>query len=687
MSSTIDALRSSNKGQLKYDLHWHEKGKIQTVLEECTSPPTLSLKSIREVLDSIDYSIAETESLCSQQSSDSSGPPVRVRSIENNIDSSDSESSSLEQSITKSPHASIEVALKHFEKDYEKQAESAVKLRKDKLEQHCHMLKERAEQQIAMIEEKQELLREKALQRLQTFEARKTEESKRRQLKRKEHVKDQAKTLELKLRAAEARRVQILEEEKKEEQEKILHNLLVVQNQLNLYTDRTIQLVTNCKYKQHLAENTASLSDYTKQLKEFAAVLVADAKKKEATLSHLDKMNKVYVKAKQLVEQVNKLVGEAERKGKEAEEKKKKAEEEAAAANKKAEAAAAAAAAAATTAAASNSAATAAASSAIDDLETTVTPDALKVYEELQEKRKVLVESCKELMETKDPQLKKYKFELQKAVNSTVNTISRQSGRHLLSKIQKLHTLLSGRPVEVTGKQVSAASHPAGVAFCKELLAKKLVKQGDEQVSSSLDSAFPIALVAVGVWSDFPDFGELLLAHFHLACPYLVPYYILQKTGQSDEDHYKVLGYKYIDGQIEKQDKFLRRMTGICRLYAAIMQTQSPKGPMHPNPHGLDEAWKWFSRILNIYPRPDVTATMIYDVLTVCGHSMANTYGRQFNKVLVILIKEYYSKIEDITPRGSGGPVARLRIFLETCLKKNAVPPPEGRLPSDFLRT
>ena len=72
-------------------------------------------------------------------------------------------------------------------------------------------------------------------------------------------------------------------------------------------------------------------------------------------------------------------------------------------------------------------------------------------------------------------QVKKYKFELQKAVNTPINAISAISGSHLRDKLQRVCALLSGQQVEVGGRKVSASDHPGGVAFCKDLFAKKIV--------------------------------------------------------------------------------------------------------------------------------------------------------------------------------------------------------------------
>ena len=112
--------------------------------------------------------------------------------------------------------------------------------------------------------------------------------------------------------------------------------------------------------------------------------------------------------------------------------------------------------------------------------------------------------------------------------------------------------------------------------------------------------AFPVAAVAVALWSDFPDFGELLLAHFRRACPYILPVFLPRLEGQTNEEYYKSLGYKYTeDGTVEKQDKYLTRMTGLMRLYASIIVTKQRRGCNTPHPHGIQNAWRWLAITLN----------------------------------------------------------------------------------------
>lgn len=112
--------------------------------------------------------------------------------------------------------------------------------------------------------------------------------------------------------------------------------------------------------------------------------------------------------------------------------------------------------------------------------------------------------------------------------------------------------------------------------------------------------AFAIAAVVVALWNDSPEFGELLLANFRVTCPFIVPAFFPQGEGQSNEDYYRSLGYKYSeDGTVERQDKFLKRISGLLRLYASIFVTLQRREVTQAHPHGLQNAWRWLAAMLN----------------------------------------------------------------------------------------
>lgn len=96
-------------------------------------------------------------------------------------------------------------------------------------------------------------------------------------------------------------------------------------------------------------------------------------------------------------------------------------------------------------------------------------------YTQLQAMLSQTSSSTNSFQTSKDLTTKKYRFDLQKAINVTVNAISANSGEGLIEKISRLRTLIGGQSVEVMGKLVSIDQHPEAKLYCCNLLAKKLV--------------------------------------------------------------------------------------------------------------------------------------------------------------------------------------------------------------------
>lgn len=283
----------------------------------------------------------------------------------------------------------------------------------------------------------------------------------------------------------------------------------------------------------------------------------------------------------------------------------------------------------------------------------------------------------KDLLE--NPNLKKFRFDCQKAVNTPVNAISSVSGSHMKDKYDKLYKLLKGERVQVLDTFVTASQHPQGVAYCTALLAKKIVRQGDLLVSSKPEAAFPLAAITVALWSQFSELGTLLEANFDQLCPYLVPMFLPQKQNQTDKDFYLSRGYIYSDtGAVEKQDKFLKRMSGIFRLRCAIWIAKMPKILKAHNPHSLQYGWQWLASFINLKPEPDICATLLHDFFIVCGSEFIKHYGRQFTKIIKLINTEYLAVLQNID---EGGPKTRLEVFLQNVLRTGHIQPPTGLLP------
>uniref|UniRef100_A0A673IZL3 mRNA export factor GLE1 n=1 Tax=Sinocyclocheilus rhinocerous TaxID=307959 RepID=A0A673IZL3_9TELE len=313
-----------------------------------------------------------------------------------------------------------------------------------------------------------------------------------------------------------------------------------------------------------------------------------------------------------------------------------------------------------------------------EGLQTGADESTLKWYNALQDAASQCAQAFDELSKAKDTQTKKLKMELQKAATTPVSQIANISGAPLKEAFEKIDKLLSSRPVTSAGKTVSTSQHPQGLEFVSYKLAEKFVKQGEEEVASNHSAAFPIAAVASGIWELHPNIGELILAHLHKKCPYAVPHYPPMESGTSVEDYQKILGYRVDDSKVEGQDSFLKRMSGMIRLYAAIIQMRWPyTGKQGPHPHGLNHGWRWLAQILNMEPLADITATILFDFLEVCGNALMKLYRGQFWKLILLIYEEYFPRFR-----------FRFQMYLEQLLSYPNKPYINGKLIySAFRRT
>lgn len=280
-----------------------------------------------------------------------------------------------------------------------------------------------------------------------------------------------------------------------------------------------------------------------------------------------------------------------------------------------------------------------------------------------------------------DPSMKTYRFNCSKVINTPVNTISAVSREHFVDKFNKLDAFLSGQPAKTGDVSVSINGHPLGRTYCMMLMAKKFVGHADSMISSNAPAAFPFAAIIVALWQKYPEFGKFFLAYLHKECPYLVPFFLPQLEGQTQEDYLKSIGYRFTDNVLEKQDQYLKRVTGFARLYAAVVVTNPRRGETAPHPHGLECGWRWLCNILNLSPLPDICATVITEFLQTAGASLWANYGKQFVKVLKVMQEQYLPALNKVD---EGGPKARLEGLIAKITAEGKIDRPEGMLSPDF---
>ena len=283
---------------------------------------------------------------------------------------------------------------------------------------------------------------------------------------------------------------------------------------------------------------------------------------------------------------------------------------------------------------------------------------------------------------------KEFKFTCQKALTTPLNAISDVTADHLKDKLIKLISIFDGKEVQATENTRFQATVPAEFNYAKNLLAKKIVSHGEEVVASKPKNAFVVAALITALWSKHPDFGQVFLAYLYETCPFLIPKSPQRSSNASDAEYFKSLGFYISDtGIIEDKTMFLKRVSGMTRMYSAVAISRLPgqESATRDHPHGLGHIWTLLASIMNLKPVNDITATVIYEILNVTGNALFAKYGAAFGKLLETLTRLYFPQIQQVTEEGCGGPLARLELFLQKAVSTKSIDNPQGMLRPDFL--
>ncbi|XP_031225486.1 nucleoporin GLE1 isoform X1 [Mastomys coucha] len=690
---TLRALRNSSKGRLRYDREWLLR--YEDVLEECMTLPKLSSYSgwvVDHILPNSSGHTQENAPSSDNSPSSESAPGLSQSSLRKSpVRSSPQSPSPSTPNGTQSTHESpftepitpqcsrairVEGCIRMYELAHKMRGTEGLRQWQEEQERKVRALSEMASEQLKRFDELKELKLHKEFQDLQEVMEKSTREALGHQEKLKAEHRHRAKILNLKLREAEQQRVKQAEQEqlRKEEGQVRLRSLYTLQEEvLQLHQ----QLAASSQHKDLLNVDLAAFQTRANQLCGLISGII------RTTLESGYPTAENQAEAERALQEMRGLLSNLEQEITRASEVKKKDEEEARVKLQESQVQQGSGAPSQTSAPSPSPAGT-----QTEDLQVKVQDSTMQWYQQLQDASAKCMLAFEDLTSSKDSQTKKIKMDLQKAATIPVSQISTIAGSKLKEVFDKIHSLLSGKPVQSGGRAVSVTLNPQGLDFVQYKLAEKFVKQGEEEVASHHEAAFPIAVVASGIWMLHPKVGDLILAHLHKKCPYSVPFYPAFKEGMALEDYQRMLGYQVTDSKVEQQDNFLKRMSGMIRLYAAIIQLQWPYGNRQvAHPHGLNHGWRWLAQILNMEPLSDVTATLLFDFLEVCGNALMKQYQVQFWKMILLIQEDYFPRIEAITSSGQMGSFIRLKQFLEKCLQRREIPMPRGFLTSSFWRS
>ncbi|CAK6433566.1 unnamed protein product [Pipistrellus nathusii] len=686
---TLQALRSSDKGRLCYHRDWLLRG--EDVLEGCVSTPQLSSYAgwvVDHVLPHTQENLSPSEMSASSRSTSgldqpSLAPKSPIRSL---AFSPASPGAPAAPDGTKGKHESqhtepmllqssrgikVEGCIRMYELVHRMRGTEGLRLWQEEQERKVRALSEMASEQLKRFDERKELKHHKEFQDLREMMEKSSREALGQQEKLRAEHRHRAKILNLKLWEAEQQRLKQEEQERlrREEGQARLRSLYALQEEL-LHLS---QQLDSAGQHRDLQVALLALRSRGNQLCGLISGIIRTtsengfptAEDQAVAERALQEMRELLADARACEDKRRQEEEEAQVKRQESQlQQRPEVRKECPAPSPRP------------------------AGKRNEDLQVKVQDSTMQWYQQLQEASRQCVLAFEGLTSSKDSQVKKIKMDLQKAATIPVSQISTIAGSKLKEIFDKIHNLLSGKPVQSGGRSVSVTLNPQGLDFVQYKLAEKFVRQGEEEVASHHEAAFPIAVVASGIWELHPRVGDLILAHLHKNCPYSVPFYPAFREGMALEDYQRMLGYQVKDSKVEQQDNFLKRMSGMMRLYAAIIQLRWPYGTRQEvHPHGLNHGWRWLAQILNMEPLSDVTATLLFDFLEVCGNALMKQYQAQFWKMMLLIKEDYFPRIEAITSSGQMGSFIRLKQFLEKCLQRKEIPVPKGFLTSSFWRS
>ncbi|XP_072287328.1 mRNA export factor GLE1 isoform X2 [Pyxicephalus adspersus] len=638
--ATLDALRNSPKGNLPYNQQWSSEEEDVLSQSICMlSPyagwvlenivpkksPIINSEYKEHIPDSVGLSLMSIPG--SPFLIPNSPPETKKDQVKlNNM-----ESCTEVETFLRLPSAkmlAVESKIHLFEVAQKTKSKEELNARLDYANRYTRSLAEKAAEQFKRFEEMLELKQRRVKQELEEQLEKDSKEALEQQEKLKEEHRHRAKLLTLKLREAEQQRQQEIERTRQEEGRERMRQLCALQQ-------KALQLIQKIEIDQELQETLrVELSSYSKRGNQICGnlsnvvrsssegqfpsqddvifgersvqelkVLLHDMEKEVSVAQEKCKVEEEVAKQKQNVSEQQQQQAKTQTSGPTRQKTQERKE----------------------------------------GLQITAGKSIMKQCKDLLSRCDQCLNAISALTASKDKQEKKTRAELQKAVFTPVSQISSELVS-VKEVFKKLNTLLSGEEVRMRDYTVSVSRHALALEFVNYKLAERFVNQAEEEVASHHESAFPIAVVLSGIWERHPRVGELFLAHLYKKCPYALPYYPFYKKGEPLIEYQRKLGY-IIDGSgVERQDNFLKRMSGMIRLYAAVLQVRYPFGI----------------------------------VLPVCGNALMKHYQGQFWKLILLLHEELFPRIQLVTTEGQMGSVVRLKLFLEKILQQRTIPLPNG---------
>ncbi|KAK4057399.1 Nuclear pore complex nucleoporin component [Microbotryomycetes sp. JL221] len=223
-------------------------------------------------------------------------------------------------------------------------------------------------------------------------------------------------------------------------------------------------------------------------------------------------------------------------------------------------------------------------------------------------------------------------------------------------------------------------------------LAKSLVKQAETEVTAKLSTAYPLGRVVIGLLTrGHVELGQVLMARLVKKCFWLTGWFPTKRPDETEQQHRKTLGHANLEAG-ESLVQYAQRMSGIVALYASIVQTSPLAEPQGPCPVDLvknvpihfrpSAGWRWLVLILRPpLVRLEPIPLLVMTFLEVAAEGLGQTYGRQFDKFLEVLLREGLRENKAGFSDKAKSSTVRLTLWLEEWEKKGKIEGTSGRVP------
>lgn len=252
--------------------------------------------------------------------------------------------------------------------------------------------------------------------------------------------------------------------------------------------------------------------------------------------------------------------------------------------------------------------------------------------------------------------------------------------------IKKFITL-SVQQISATQEQVNKKSnsllhflseqHDLQRKFSLVTLASKMLSQCEVQITRLHSFAFPLGEVSVSIGRQYPEFLNVLVGMLHNECPLSIPLVFRPgPKGSKDVKYFRAMRFKVETTEassvsVENEEEYVGRLQGYIRLYAAILQNDSPATDF-----GMSEAWSYVALLLNGIPSSRYSASALDAFLSIAGFKMYTRFRRQFEKLLAYVTAYFLQDLKDTNDPDANAVAARLESYIQS---KVFLQPPEGR--------